>query len=513
MTTSRHHYQRQMGDRESSSLLRLSEWVPPGSAVLELGPASGYFTRHLKETLGCTVDAVEIDAAMAEQARRWCRRIVVGSLESIDLAACLGSSLYDVIVAADVIEHLREPQLLLRQLRRLLSAEGRLLVSIPNVAYAGLVASLLEGKFEYRDEGLLDRTHLRFFTRESLTAMLQEEGYYSWAWQAVERPLGESEFRTRLEEFSPSFVSTLLQSPYALCYQWLVMAGLYPSSEPSEDPQTCRVDRFPVRVFWAARGQEYDYARSSVSWGAVGAPRQTLSFPLPAIDAVRLRLADRPSYVHLFSVRVIDSRSAELWRWDWRDKSAKLSSAFDGMALQDAGGHVLALLHGNESWLQLALPPLAAESMLEVEIGWPLSADFLIARSSWEAAVTPLQEKLHSTEALVAERDALLDQRLDQIKERERLIVERDTLLELRTTQMEQREQLIVERDSLLELRTTQMEQLEQLIVERDALLQQCQQRQALQEATLLEYGKRIADLETLRGWLRQPLKWIHRSN
>ena len=73
--TRAHRYERAPGGiGPDDSLERLAAWVAPGSTVLELGPASGYFTRRLRAELGCTVDAVELDPAMAELARPWCRR-------------------------------------------------------------------------------------------------------------------------------------------------------------------------------------------------------------------------------------------------------------------------------------------------------------------------------------------------------------------------------------------------------------------------------------------------------
>ncbi len=79
---------------------------------------------------------------------------------------------YDCIVCADVLEHLKTPERVLTQCKELLKPGGRLIVSVPNAGYCGLVAELMQGEFRYRREGILDNTHLRFFTRKSLAPVL-----------------------------------------------------------------------------------------------------------------------------------------------------------------------------------------------------------------------------------------------------------------------------------------------------------------------------------------------------
>ena len=81
---------------------------------------------------------------------------------------------FDVIVLADVLEHLRQPLNVLIHLRDLLSSTGRFVISVPNVANIYVRLSLLFGRFEYADRGILDETHLRFFTLNSACALVQK---------------------------------------------------------------------------------------------------------------------------------------------------------------------------------------------------------------------------------------------------------------------------------------------------------------------------------------------------
>jgi SAM-dependent methyltransferase len=91
---------------------------------------------------------------------------------------------FDVIVAGDVLEHLPRPEDLLSALKPLLKPDGRLLVSLPNVANVTVRASLLLGRFPYADRGILDRTHLRFYTRASARRLLGESGF-GVRWEAA----------------------------------------------------------------------------------------------------------------------------------------------------------------------------------------------------------------------------------------------------------------------------------------------------------------------------------------
>jgi 2-polyprenyl-3-methyl-5-hydroxy-6-metoxy-1,4-benzoquinol methylase len=143
------------------------------SRVLELGPATGYMSRVLRER-GCTVVGIEFDPELAERAAQVCERVIVGDIDALDLEAELGEERFDVVVAADVLEHLKDPLTALNRLRPFLKPDGAFVISVPNVAHGSVRLALLSGRFDYREIGLLDSTHLRFFTRESFEQLLDE---------------------------------------------------------------------------------------------------------------------------------------------------------------------------------------------------------------------------------------------------------------------------------------------------------------------------------------------------
>ena len=148
--------------------------VPSHVSVLEIGPASGYLTRALVER-GCQVDAIELNPRDAEKAAPYCRKLVVGSAEDPQVFGQLNGP-YRVALLADVLEHLRSPDETLRWVAERLAPDGEVVVSLPNVAHWKVRLDLLRGQFEYRDDGVLDRTHLRFFTRSSAEALFRDAG-------------------------------------------------------------------------------------------------------------------------------------------------------------------------------------------------------------------------------------------------------------------------------------------------------------------------------------------------
>jgi SAM-dependent methyltransferase len=155
--------------------------VADGARVLDVGCATGYLAAELARR-GCTVVGVEFDPVAAQQARAFCREVVVGDLESEAVRADVQRAVadaggVDTVICADVLEHLRDPWAVLAWLRTLLDPGGRAIVSVPNIAHWTARRALLRGRFDYADFGLLDRTHLRFFTRGSATELAHRAGF------------------------------------------------------------------------------------------------------------------------------------------------------------------------------------------------------------------------------------------------------------------------------------------------------------------------------------------------
>jgi 2-polyprenyl-3-methyl-5-hydroxy-6-metoxy-1,4-benzoquinol methylase len=143
-----------------------------GRRVLDVGAADGLLSRPLT-VRGWRVTALEADPQAAAAAQSHCERVIVADL---DVAVPALDPPFHAIVCGDVLEHLARPGPALGALAGALAPHGAIVVSVPNVAHVWVRLSLLAGRFEYAERGILDRTHLRFFTDRSLRALLAEAG-------------------------------------------------------------------------------------------------------------------------------------------------------------------------------------------------------------------------------------------------------------------------------------------------------------------------------------------------
>jgi 2-polyprenyl-3-methyl-5-hydroxy-6-metoxy-1,4-benzoquinol methylase len=139
-----------------------------GRRLLDVGAADGLLSRGLTER-GWRVTGLEKDPAAAAAGSPYCERMIVADL---DRGVPDAGGPFDVIVYADVLEHLAAPAAGLAYVDRDLAPGGDVILSVPNVAHLWMRLSLLAGRFQYGPRGILDETHLRFFTDRSLRALV-----------------------------------------------------------------------------------------------------------------------------------------------------------------------------------------------------------------------------------------------------------------------------------------------------------------------------------------------------
>lgn len=209
----------------------LLEMVGRDCDVLELGTGAGGMTQALSE-IGCKVVGVEIDAAAAEQAGAFADQVVVGDLTTLDLASELGEGRFDVLVFGDVLEHLPDPLAALRSTRSLLRPGGHVVVSVPNIAHGDVRLALLAGRFDYADLGLLDATHLRFFTWASLRTLLRDAGLVPVEVRRARLPIFGTEIELDPAAYDPAVVERIREDDDSTTYQFVVRA--VPADEHEE---------------------------------------------------------------------------------------------------------------------------------------------------------------------------------------------------------------------------------------------------------------------------------------
>lgn len=160
---------------EANPLHRVSRVIPEGSRVLDVGAGNGLLARILNAThTDLVIDGIEPSPYGAELAAPHYHQFRVGYFQ--DFEEELRAEGYDFIVLADVIEHVPDPLALLRDLRRVAGDRTRIVISTPNVAFGSVRLALMRGRFDYVDSGLLERTHLRFFTHRTLLSAFAAAG-------------------------------------------------------------------------------------------------------------------------------------------------------------------------------------------------------------------------------------------------------------------------------------------------------------------------------------------------
>jgi len=144
--------------------------------LLDIGCADGGFGAAVKSEMpNCETWGVEFVPAAAENAAKVIDRVICGSIYDVEQ---LPKAYFDVITMNDVFEHLPESEPVLKRVKDLLAPGGRLILSLPNVRYYLNVRDLVFRKdWKYQDFGILDRTHLRFFTQKSACDLLRENGF------------------------------------------------------------------------------------------------------------------------------------------------------------------------------------------------------------------------------------------------------------------------------------------------------------------------------------------------
>jgi O-antigen biosynthesis protein len=199
------------------------EFVPEGSSVLEFGCATGYMSEVLVRRRGCRVVGIELEPDAAAEAQAYCERVIVGNAETLDLDEQLDGERFDAVLFADVLEHLRDPAGMLRRVRPFVAETGAVIASIPNVAHVSVRLALLAGEFRYRDLGLLDDTHLRFFTRESIVDLFESSGFVVSTWLRRRIELGDAEINPPAD-VPDALGSWLGSDPELTTYQFVVRA-------------------------------------------------------------------------------------------------------------------------------------------------------------------------------------------------------------------------------------------------------------------------------------------------
>lgn len=208
-------------DNQNTSHAQVVNLVGRNKNVLDVGCWNGDLGRVLM-TQGCRVTGVEVDPGAAEAAREFLEHVVVADLDRTPLSTSFPDARFDVIVFADVLEHVMDPAGVLADAAALLTDDGYVVISIPNITHGSVRLALLQGRWSYTDTGLLDRTHIKFFSRSGLVDLVHSAGF------AVDELIGTVadpltvEVDVAADALSPSIVEWVRDQPDSLIYQFVL---------------------------------------------------------------------------------------------------------------------------------------------------------------------------------------------------------------------------------------------------------------------------------------------------
>lgn len=199
--------------------------INDNSKILEFGPAHGRLTKYLKEKKNCVIDIVELDEESGTEASKYANESLVGlelgNIDNLKWFDKLKSYKYDYIIFADVLEHLRDPKTVLQRCKFILKENGSILLSVPNIAHNSVLINLFNDSFEYNKIGLLDNTHIHFFSYYSLKRLITECEFMPVYEKATFARVGEIEVPGKYEDIPPELAKVLINRPLGNLYSFV----------------------------------------------------------------------------------------------------------------------------------------------------------------------------------------------------------------------------------------------------------------------------------------------------
>ncbi|KUJ75916.1 hypothetical protein AVO42_11625 [Thiomicrospira sp. XS5] len=405
---------------ENNSLSKILEQLPMAGQILDVGCATGKLGEYLQLNTHCEVDGIEQNVQSAEQAKNHYRVVYSFDVEDLNSWKTIDVQ-YDVIVLADILEHLKAPESVMKHLlENVLKPTGKLLISLPNVGHVSVVYQLLNQTFEYYPGGLLDKTHLRFFSRQNLPAFFDSVGEVSWriidtvtvGFQGTE--LGKS----LQKSIPPEWLIPLSKLPDGNTYQFIleVEAAQFSKSKTNEGlwpkPENALPGIFiSPTLFFQEKGAKSYTAENAISQ-TVGLTEKSinLSFSLPSnIQKLRFDPADIPGMIRIHKMLLKDASQTKIWQLK---TTAGIDEKSDTILIgwENESNCMAVKMDDFDAWFEV---PATAETLqlaqtLEVEMEWPKTHDYFLLSNQYDALIHEVKQRYTEAEqrlnALSAEK-------------------------------------------------------------------------------------------------------------
>ena len=196
--------------------------------ILEIGTSTGYMSKIFKSQ-GSSVTGIEIDPEAGLVAQEYCERMIIADVETLELDKTFAPGSFDVIVCGDVLEHLKNPESILKNIKKFLKPSGYLVVSLPNFCHGDVLLNIMNGDFRYTSVGLLDETHLRFFGLKNIFSLFARCGYRISDIQTTNLEIGKTELAVSQDKIPSDLLNFIKSLPNSSVYQYIFKA------HPSQD--------------------------------------------------------------------------------------------------------------------------------------------------------------------------------------------------------------------------------------------------------------------------------------
>ena len=166
-------FQKEILKNKNTSLYKIFHLIEPGTKnILDIGCSSGYFGKALMKKYNCQCYGIELDKNDSEIAKKVLTKVFQKDIDNTDITKIFSKTKFDGIILADILEHLKNPENLLKQLKKILNLKSHIYLSIPNVTHKSVLLELISNQWNYEESGILDKTHLRFFSYDSVLNLL-----------------------------------------------------------------------------------------------------------------------------------------------------------------------------------------------------------------------------------------------------------------------------------------------------------------------------------------------------
>ena len=221
----RHKYEYKLDINGPSAPAAVVRMVGKGKRVLEIGAGPGSITRVLKEHSGCRVTAIELDEEAIRKLSPFCEHVYKSDLNDRSWTSVLSNDgKFDVVVAADVLEHLHDPPTTLRAVKDILDADGSVVVSLPHVGHNAAIGCLSQKDFKLQDWGLLDKTHIQFFDIENMQRLFNDTGFEIIEAEFIVLPPEQTELAYFWRRIPAKSKERLIKNRFGMVYQVVVKA-------------------------------------------------------------------------------------------------------------------------------------------------------------------------------------------------------------------------------------------------------------------------------------------------